>query len=462
MKRFSKYIPMLLGIALCFLIGVTLSFFVGSNDPSAEVTYIENSVDLYVTALQALKSDVQQLAITSDTKTTVDYTIYTQKSSALICFDKTDPDNLRYHIQNEINMGNHHITYDNYFIEGSSYMVISGVPFCETASIPEELISKSIEVPVLDHRLYDKIVGVKTDNGYRIEFSEATAIENWVGSQLQLEYASGIAILSNDGNLLSSTYTATVRDEFSLYEISLTLTPKPAPAAINLPDENWINLTAALSVPLLLEKSVGILVQASPIRSSYREEIYFEALGDKRTRSIDIQLNNSEPLSAKVITETSITNDSRLEQPGETVKTECFYDGIYMIEKGETNAVVDPSIDSETMSTYFKNLLISTIMLPKYIDSSWLVTSGTTIRYNFEGNDAFAQFLCHNVGQLLYQDSDLLLDKVQTEHLTCYLEIDSNTMLPLASGISYKASYQKEALPYHLTYEAHQTYQYTP
>ena len=459
MKGSVKYILIIAGIALCFLVGVALSFFVKPKNPSAENTHVENSINLYKTALQSFNVDILQFSVTKDEKTTIGNTLYTLSSNSIVQIDQTDPTNPQYHIQTDLDMGNHRITVDNYYMEGSFYITFPDAAFYSTSG---ELNSSPIGIPVLNHELYDKIVGIETDNGYQIEFSEATSTENWIDPRFQLEYASGTVILSSDGSLQSSTYKATVKNEFLLLEITLTLTPQPATTAINLPDKNWIRINSLpdLLAPIFLEKSVGILVQANSICSSYREEIYFEALGDKRTRSIDIQRDNSKPLSAKVITETLIANDSRLDQPEKTVKTECFCDEIYTIEKDAMGAVVDPSIDSDSMVTYINNLLISTVMLPKYIDNSSIVDNSSSIRYHFEGNEDFAQFLCHNAGQQLYQDSNLLLDQANTDLLTCYLEIDALTMLPIASGISYKASYQKEGLPYHLTYEVHQTYQY--
>ena len=145
------------------------------------------------------------------------------------------------------------------------------------------------------------------------------------------------------------------------------------------------------------------------------------------------------------------------------MKAESFSNGQYHIATDDSETVQDPSIHAEAMNTYFRNQLISTIMLPEYIDSCTVVNSNETVRFQFTGNNAFAEFLCQNAGQQLYADAELLTDKatpIETANLTCYLEIDGITSLPLGSGIHYAGSYKAEGLPYSFTYDACQAYQY--
>jgi len=464
MKRLRKYIPILIAPVICILVGVGLCLFAGTDNAPEKIIYIENAAELYANAAKALKSGDLQLTITESANITLGNTTYSKNSNAVIRFDKSDPEDHRYHIQEELIMGTHRIACEDYYIAGEHYQIISCIPFREHVNIPEESVSKIMPSPALDHRLYKQITGIQTDDGYRIEFSEATAVENWVSAeQVQLESASGTAFLSTDGRLLSCSYTAAFEYDSIRYAVSRQLTPEPIDVEINLPDQDWVSITAS-AAPLLLEQSVGILVQADPISANYQEEIYFEALGDRRSRSINIRLDSADPLSAQIVTETTATNDSRLGQSDITVKTEKFADGKYTVLKDDAEETFGLTVDSEAMTVYLHNQLISTIMLPEFIEDCTVEDKVATVRYHFTGNAAFAEFLCRNAGQQLYGNPELLIGKdvtVETDHLTCYLELDSKTRLPLASGISYQASYQNEGLPYHFTYEATQTYQYS-
>lgn len=463
MEQKRKYILIIACLVICCLVCTVFFLFYIADNTSVKTVYIDNAVDMYAQAAEIYTSSNLQLTITENTKTTIYNTTYTKASNTLIHINSTPPDRHRYHIQRELNMGTHHIAYEDYYIDGDHYSILSGIPFRRSANGSDETVFKAIPAPMLDPKLYTQIIGIKTDHGYRIDFSEATSVEKWVCAEsVKPAFATGTATLSTDGKLLSCSYAATFEYDSIHYEVNYQLTAETTNSEISLPELDWVSINNS-SAPLLLEQSVGFLVQGNPIHSTYQEEIYFEALGDKRTRNISIWLDNASPLSAQVVTETTTANDSRLGQSELTTKHEKFTDGKYTVTKDGAAEIADTGIDSEAMTLYLYNQLVSTIMLPQFIDDCTVESVDGSLRYHFSGNNAFAEFLCRNAGQQLYQDPNLLIDNaatIETEYLTCYLELDGRTMLPIASGISYKASYQNEGLPYHLSYEANQTYTY--
>lgn len=465
MKQLCKYIPIIAGLAICFLVGTVLSLLAGNDDTTNKIVYIENPAELYDKAAKVLESGDLQLTVTVNTKITIDRTTYNESRKQVVRFDRSEPKDHRYCMQEELTMGTHRVVYENYYIDNNYYQVISGVPLqiVTNETLNKATISKVFPAPALDQTLYKQITGIHTDDGYQIEFSEATALEDWAGpQQALLKSASGTAILSNDEHLLSCSYTAAFTYNSILYEVTCQLTPEPNPTVVTLPDVSWIDVTAPEAL-LRLELAVGILVQANPIFATYQEDVYFEALGDRRGRIITLRLDDVAPLSGEIVTETTTTNDSRLDQSDKTIKTETFTDGKYTVLKNNGEVAIDPSIDADAMTAYLHNQLISTIMLPEYIANCTKEDNGATVRYNLTGNTAFAEFLCRNAGQQLYGDPELLTgetDSMETVHLTCFLELDRETGFPLASGIRYEGSYTAEGLPYRFTYEAAQTYQY--
>lgn len=432
-----------------------------------DTVYIENAVALYSEAIEGLDERDLQLTISENRSISEFGFTYQAQRNFTVRFDRSDPKDQRYHLKDEIIMGSHSIPWEEYRIGNHRYFMFSGLAFQEKTQPESNQKPYRITHPsaTLDHTLYDKITASATENGYLIQFSEAAKLETWLSArQVHIEYISATARLSADKQLLSYTYSTAYQEGTHRIEVVYTVSVEPMDIAITLqePEGGWLPLTHAQS-PMVLEVAAGILVQATNVSSEYHEEIYFEALGDRRIRDIHLKLDNQNALSAQLITETTITKDSYPDQKEFTIKEENFTGGKYAVSQNGNNEIFDPSIDTDAMLRYLQNQLISTIMLPEYIVDCEIEAIGSNIRYIFTGNAAFAEFLCRNAGQQLYGDSELLYSEtvtIKTDQLTCYLELNNNTGLPAASGISFSGSWEMQSLPYQFSYKVTQTYQY--
>jgi len=471
----KSYIIIILSIFLSGVLLAGLLLLLRPNDSAgkapeetAEKTvYIEDAAALYAQAIEGLEDRELQLSVTESRVITNADTSYKAQSSYTLCLDRADAENPDYQMKGETVMGSHRINWEQYRIDNERYTIISGLAF-RTVTEPGCELSYYIDTSpaaILDHTLYGSVIATETENGFCVEFLEASELESWLGNDHDhIEYIKATALLSKDKQLLSYSYATAYHSGTQRIEVSCSVTAEPMEITITLPEpeDGWLPLSLT-GEPMRLEIAAGILVQATGISSQYHEEIYFEALGDRRVREISLWLDNREALSAGFITKTTTTKDSRQDQPEITVKEETFAENKYTVGQDGSEGNFDPSVDADAMLRYLQNQLLSTIMLPEYILECKQETVGSNIRYTFIGNNAFADFLCRNAGQQLYGDPQLLNGEtvsIKTDQLSCYLEISADTGLPIGSGISFSGNYEMQGLPYQFIYQVSQTYAY--
>lgn len=474
-RYIMKKLPIIItaAVLLCGLVVACILLFPntptdsGNTENTESTVYVENALTLYEEAVRNLPAGDLQLRV-KEKRTIINSGVpYEVQRDYTIQYDRSDPQDQRYLLKDTITMGSHSITREEYRVKDHWYMLVSGLAFRDATlkSAALRYYNEGDPAAALDHTLYAEVTATQTENGYHFVFSEATGHVPWLFSHPQsIEYIKATAEVSKEKQLLSYTYATAWQEAFGRAEVSYEVIIEPMDITITLPEPEggWLPLTGdAVYAPLILELTAGLLVQAPQVASTYHEEIYFAALGDRRIREINLELDHKDALTAAFTTKTTTTKDSRLDQPEVTTKEERFAGGKYTIGQNGSQGAFDPSVNEEAMLQYLQNQLISTIMLPQYIADCQVETLENTVRYTFTGNAAFAEFLCRNAGQQLYGDPDLLVSNpisIKTEALTCYLEVEKDTDLPVSSGINFAGSYEAEGLPYRFTYEISQTY----
>lgn len=470
-----KKLPIIItaAVLLCGLVAACIFLFPDTPadhiDPeNTEATeYVENAPALYEEAVRNLPTGDLQLRVKEKRSIINSGVPYEVQRDYTIQYDRSNPQDQRYLLKDTITIGSHSISREEYRVEDNQYMLVSGLAFRDATlrSAALRYYNESDPAAAPDHTLYAEVTATQTENGYHFVFSAASGHERWLFSHPEsIEYIKATAEVSKEKQLLSYTYATAWQEAFGRAEVSYEVIIEPMDITITLPEPEggWLPLTGdSVYAPLILELTAGLLVQVPQVASTYHEDIYFEALGDRRIREISLELDHKDSLTAAFTTKTTTTKDSRLDQPEVTTKEERFADGKYTIGQNGSEGAYDPSVDEEAMVRYLQNQLISTIMLPQYIADCKVETDGETVRYMFTGNADFAEFLCRNAGQQLYGNPGLLVSdtiSVETGQLTCYIEIEKGPQLPISSGISFQGSYQVEGLPYQFTYEVSQTY----
>lgn len=436
------------------------------NNETKTAEHIDNATLIYKESIRNLSKGDLKLQIKENKTVSKPEIRYTSQRNYTVSIDRSDPSDPRYHQKNEMCIGSHTFFWEEYRLQSEQYWIVSGLAFQSVTKNSSELnyYIETDSIAALDHNLYANITATEAENGYQFIFSDASKLESWVSEKPEhIEYIRATALLSADNQLISYTYAAAWLNGSERIEVSYEVLVEQMEVTVELPaSENGYLPLTQIQAPISLELATGILLQAPVVSAEYHEDIYVEALGDRRVRDISLILNNQDSLTASFTT-TTTTKDSRLDRPTVTVKEEVFADGKYTVGQNKTESSFDPSVDKEVMLRYIQNQLISTIMLPQYIADCHAETVGTNIRYTFTGNAAFADFLCRNAGQQLYGDPTLLNNEmvdIKTDHLTCYLEVDKDSGLPIASGVSFAGSFETEGLPYQFIYEVSQRYQY--
>ena len=470
-----KKLPIIItaAVLLCCLVVACILLFPNtpidsvSPENTESTVYVENAPALYEEAVKNLPAGDLQLRVKEIRTVTQQGIPYEGTRNYTIQLDRSDPGDQRYYLKDEVQMGSHSYTWEDYRIQDKEYILISGLALEDVTLRSMALTYYGINDPAakLDATLYGTITATETEGGYHLQFSDADTHEHWLHNKPEtIEYIRATAEISGDKQLLSYTYATAWQQDRVRLDISYEVTIEPMDITITLPEpeDGWLPLSSdQVYAPFYLESTTGILVQVPQVTAAYHEDIYFEALGDRRVRDITLELQNQASLTARFTTQTTMTNDSRADQPEVTHKQERFSDGRYTLSQNGSEEAYDPGVDENAMLRYLQNQLISTIMLPQYIADCQVQTVGDTLRYTFTGNAAFADFLCRNAGQQLYNDPQLLSSEtvtIDTDHLTCYLEIGKDSYLPLAAGISFAGSYEVEGIPYRFSYDVSQTY----
>lgn len=246
----------------------------------------------------------------------------------------------------------------------------------------------------------------------------------------------------------------------TLAALKITYEPIEIPAPKNCENYHHIDTPEALYA---LEMSCNYLMQAYTFTAEYSENIYIEATGDRRKQTIYITAVNESNWCVTVNTTQSLQNDSRINQISKSNKSEHYCDGIYKIKTEDEQTLSNSHLAEQKMRKHLQNRLISTLILPEYIDEVISEDDGLTIRYTFIPTKDFATCLYNSACENLYQNPNRLKEittDITIESMHSYLTIEKATGLPVNSGIIYNGKYKISEIPYRIEYHATQSYKF--
>lgn len=418
---------------------------------------------IYSDAVDALSaaSDLV-LTISSTTQTTVSDKVFLEISQQILSCQDLGTQNFRARLDETLTIDSLSVNISEFFAYGTGYVILEDGRFSAQLT-SEDYLSRFAPAILLDAQLYGSITGVDAGDTYVLSFAHPSSGEAWaLNDGANLLEASGTAYVTHDGQLIKSIYSVSYTNENASYRQTVVVEAISSPVDIALPDD--ITLFTAIEYfdgPRLLERSTGYLLQAQQVSAQYRDSSYFQAFGDKYVKEISLHSHKGETWSAKVETTETFTNESKLDQTTQHSKSELFADNVYTVSQNGAPPVVNTGITVDDMYNYCRNLLVSTVMLSRYVAGTQLSESESTLRITFTANEAFAQLVSSNTCRALYKEPEMLNTLAQTnttDILECYLELDRGTGLPVSSGITYSGTYIIEGLPYKLQFQADQIY----
>ena len=428
------------------------------------VTQLEDAKTVYMNAADASKGihsyvlDIAQThQIGAQGKT------YTENADIILSCVGFGADNMRVSKEEVLTNGKHKTELSEIFSNGTLYTAINDACFSSLIA-SADYTQTMVPIVLLDYSLYHSFSGVDSGEEYVIHIADPTAPEKWAYSEgMTFVGASGTAYISYEGKLTKSVYILEYTKENVSHRVTYISQLTEKTPEVTVP-ENANNYTPIqyLEGLKMLERASGLLTQIDNIRAVSKETTFFEAFGDTRTKTVVLETKKDIDWSAKVETETTLSNASRPDQDSVYTQTETFKLGIYEQEMTGIPIVQNLDITEEEMQTYCLNLLVSTIMLPKDILQCQKEENNGVIRITYSASKDFTRQISQNACDTLYQNPDLLTELAENnimDEMFAYLELDSGTGLPLASGIYYSSTYSAEGLPYQFRYEADQTYQ---
>ncbi len=431
------------------------------GDTPGTLSVIPDALQVFESAVSSLDTTQYSLTASRTKQTVTQQNIYTEKSQICTSISGWGTDALRAVQEETIDYGIQTTRYCEYFTDGAAYVGVDGCLFrCEMNA--DAFSMRLIPQLIIDAALYESVTGFDSGEEKRIIFEHPTAPENWA-LPVDAEFLGGKAVarISTEGVLLQCLYIATYK--ISDTTIHITLNTQSAPLAEPVIPED-ISKAANTDHPdilRLLEQSSGYLQQTSNISSIYRESIYCQAFGDQRTKESKISLSPSPDWSATVDTEVVSTNTSRIGEIARHTHNERFSDGQYSLSIDGGEPKPDSSIDRTAMNEYCQNLLLGSIILPKYIASTEYSEQDQLIKIRFSAREEFARAIAASCCQTLYEKPELLdqlTQSYQTNIMECYLDVDIPTGLPTGAGILYAGTYTMDGIPYQLQFQADQTY----
>ena len=460
-QRISVILIAIVSVTVLYLIGHTI--LVPYKQDSVVLPHVDNAETIYTNAASKIDlSEDTTLTFRLTEEMNVDGAIFQEVAYRTVNYDIQASGVPYIQVHESRYSGTHTIEISETFANDIVYLTVNDTPF-SSACDTEQYVKSQIPAIILSPNLYNNIEAVDTGSAYMITFSKPIVAEEWLkDSSITLLDAKGIARVSYDGELETSTYNASYQLDGITFRITTDVSIAHDSINVTLPDDlSSYTPIRDWQAPKLLERACGYLIQAKQISALYDDSIYFEAIGDRREKHVTLHADFDDDWSVLVSTGITTKSETKLNQSQTLRKKEVFLDGQYRISNNDEALIANNSITVDTVYNYFQDQLVSTVMLPQHIRSVEITEENSIFHLSFNGTDAFGSFLAENACKLLYNNPDLMTETgsiFATVELKCYLDIDKKTGLPLASGINYTGSYTAEGLPYSLSYCAEQTY----
>ena len=466
-KRIQVVIIALCAVVMLSLIGYLILHFIhDATGNYPEPVQIENADRIYKNAVSKARSQNDlDFNVNVIQHTTANNQVFVEQVEQYITYHNMHSDQMVATVEEIRTIGSHSFIAFEAFADDIIYVDIENSCF-RAATNANAFRSRYAPPVLLTAELYDKIIGYDTGSSYVIMFGSPIGAEDWIPSgSVNLTETWGIAYVSYSGKLEKSTYYICHEENGTIIRRAITTDLKLSSTEIELPVEisEYVPISY-IDGPKELEIACGYLLSAPRISAQTNDTIFFEAYGDKRLQQININVSSENGFSARVDTVRTLENTSHTGEISTYKQTQLFENGIYQVSENGGNLTTDELINQDSMRSYYQNLLVSTIMLPKFITNSEQVEKNGIRTITFTTDDAFTEQMISNACQTLYQKPDLM-DTLESSHkldnLTAYIQIDTATGIPLSSGISYSGTHNINNFDYKLQYSIDQTYSTT-
>lgn len=451
------------GIILLITVTVIISAFSGGvTSKTSRSISVKKAFSLYDQATEKLQSQKNISMTVKQTKNTaIAGDVFSEESKQEIVYTDLGTEEMCGSVVQRLTIGSHAVSIQEVYAKNTGYFTVQGASF--RGSITQEAyLARYLPSTPITATLYDTVSAVKTGDTTVITFTDAKAPESWLTEEYDAFHtADGTAYIDDEGHLIRSDYNVSYSvNGVQIHIHSIIEINNNTNTRIKIP-KNTKSYTKIqyLDAPRALEVACGYLMGADTVTANYKSEIGYQAYGDNRTEKITLNIHNGDTWAARMDTDIVLTNTSLGEPVSKISQTETFVDGKYSVSLNNTPG--ETELDEATMKTLCRDQLVGTILLPEYIKSAQIAETEDGYRIQFAATEVFAELIRSDICLRLYQQADQISQKYKTKDLSCYLDLDKNTNLPIGAGISYSGTYKKDGISYSMTSKTHQTYDLT-
>lgn len=446
--------------ALLFLItGCGTSDSTSTTQSAEDIAY-----SAYQKAADSLNaSHSLSVYIGTETQTTIGTQTFSQTSQQQMDFSTDSANGFLASVQETVQIGSHSFTISELYANGVNYIKLNDNLYKSPVTATE--FSRRFAPAVqFDTSLYQDIQAVKNNGSTQIVFDQPAGAETWaIPEGAEFCDAQGYALINSNGALTESTYTVSYLDGNASVTKTVKLVIRGTDVQIAAPTdtESYIPLEYQ-DAPRLAEQAFGYLLQATSIQSHATESINCQAFSISRTQTSTLTMSGNEHNFFASL-DTSVTQSNQSSGKKVMKQLELFQDGIYSISSNGGTPTQDASVNVQAMMAYCQAYLEKDIILSEHIVSASFTETEQAYRITFRTDQSSAEEICAEICDTLYTNPTLLDTLASSSSLDIVeytLEIDRISGLPVASGLNFSATHIIETIPYQLSSQRTQTYQY--
>lgn len=433
----------------------TSSIWNGENDMQAYELYKSASAAAYTA------EDVV-LQYTVDRQRLIGTQIFTEKVDGNMTVKNMRREDMVAVVSERLLFGTLETAYKEIFCDGRTYVQVNDSRFALQADA-DVYLSRQYPLALINADYYKGVYAEKDQSGNTVvHFIEPIVMESWLrrDARVQMQSASGTAVIDPDGHLTQTTYRITYLCGEVTYSEVITMqviTPKELDVGGVHPEhfENCPVLDNADALKLLL-RAVGDVYTASAIKCDVEEIIDSAAVPVRYEKKSSLLLAGAgDAFYAKADFRVSVTDYRGV--PVITTQSVLLENGTFSGTVNGLPVASDPPATAQSMRNHIEDAVLAAVFNPNHIESVQLEIRDSHYYLTFQGNETFMKDMMSMIGQFLQMDLDAASQSSQTSMASGYLELDRNTGLPVGMGIDLMRKHTLNSITYDLQYTLHQT-----
>ena len=420
----------------------------GTTQPSVPETTIPittaapEPADIYTGAVSALGPNVG-MEIKMTRAMTVAGQSFTSSTTQTVQLWGLNSESFFVKAEDTTNYGDHEFARTEYFSAGAVYQTLNGCDF--TAQMEaEDFLSRYPSLQLFDPSLYTVTA---EENGSRLLFSDASAIEGWLAGEDAVPISvEATALLDETGKLTQCNYGVEYTYGPARYVTTYTVTYRNPGDPVSLPAD--IGLYAGvedIDGMWLLDHAYGYLLQAEQFSTRILSSIQSQAAGFATNQQININ-SFAKQGSIDYRLETDYYYLSAEEDLAQKLD-EKFIDGRYTFTLDDAEPQYYDTVTADYIDSYVTDTISYVYFDTAFLTDARITNLGSLYYIEYTCSEDLALSLCEDFNVTYLGQANVLHNAssaYQTNKMEYYLALDKYTMLPTACGYLYEGCHTIE------------------